>query len=907
MTNLDALSKDDLIALIQEKDKAIKSQDRIINNLRKENTAKSNENQNLSKINKAIEQENKSLKLKNEGFHDVMINAKAYILDNKSAFDKLADFYPLDSYDFAAINNFIQDLIGSYISQTYRLNQYLDETYGGSKSEKSNPQRLEINIQNELSDEDDESEGSFDTSNNEKDEDDTSDSTKDSGGDDNNKIAALIPPVIAHNNEFSILKDSTDKSKDYANVRHCQRLNKGVVPKIDEDKIKTILPPVGPDIAIKSSGKIEYFCPTCNATRIFKIDPRVLRVNETISIRNERAHSSLCAVQNMTCSHCGCSVEVNPATLVAFNRYQEVLTHGNQSMPNLDNSSEKTIKKPNGDTERTPNMASTSHLSQDKSQEKNTEQTLSENKNATTKEQKAKIRELMSSKSVVKSVCDLKEHVINYKGVEVINPEAFTLNSFKDLPVFIKSKISVALCVVIASYFSSLTSPKNRITSMLQGYGIKLSRVQITNLINAFARAYLKPVTTRIHDDIITKCQSIIMDETTLKVRDNKTKTGNIKRSFIWCVNTSWAEDIKASWFTATPTRSHENVLDILRQKIGFKVRYLTTDAYSGYDCALEKIAKESGVKIAHSSCLTHARRPLHYYLKDSGLLDIYNKDLLPYGSNFNDFSKNLKSYNKKHKDKTLSQLDTQCLILYYLINSLFVVDASVIFDTKLKGDTKAFLKELAKARETASVPLVDGIYELIAVMLRDNKDLIITKYDKDGNITGYKRNKRYAVSGAIIYLLNVKNNMQVFLKEPRVELTSSAAERAIRLGACARSTFMFVNNQDSANAFCDYLTIINTCNLNNVSPSDYLLWLVANMKLRMHNKICKGYATSADFAMPKKIKYEDEVIDKDGSSKKVNITIDLYDPQNKFAYDRVDVTGLMPYDFAEILKAQDK
>ena len=51
---------------------------------------------------------------------------------------------------------------------------------------------------------------------------------------------------------------------------------------------------------------------------------------------------------------------------------------------------------------------------------------------------------------------------------------------------------------------------------------------------------------------------------------------------------------------------------------------------------------------------------------------------------------------------------------------------------------------------------------------------------------------KRHAISNAIMHLLNVKNNIQVFLKETKAELPSSEAQRAICLEACALSTLYY-------------------------------------------------------------------------------------------------------------------
>lgn len=147
------------------------------------------------------------------------------------------------------------------------------------------------------------------------------------------------------------------------------------------------------------------------------------------------------------------------------------------------------------------------------------------------KELKAKIREITHSDTVVKSIFDLEKYLLPNN---VIDPKKIDLSDLMHLPIFSKSKLSVGICVAAACYFSHLTAPKNRITSLMNAIGLDFSRVQITNIINSFARGYLYPITKQIHKDILANNQAIIMDETTLKVRDTKTKNGeNIKKSYI--------------------------------------------------------------------------------------------------------------------------------------------------------------------------------------------------------------------------------------------------------------------------------------------------------------------------------------------------------------------------------------
>lgn len=143
---------------------------------------------------------------------------------------------------------------------------------------------------------------------------------------------------------------------------------------------------------------------------------------------------------------------------------------------------------------------------------------------------------------------------------------------------------------------------------------------------------------------------------------------------------------------------------------------------------------------------------------------------------------------------------------------------------------------------------------------------------------------------------------MQVFLNEPKVELSSSAAERCIRLGACARKSFMFLNTMDSAHAFCDYMTIANTCLLNNVSIKDYILWLVANIKLKLFERQKSSKGDPTTYAMPNKQVSIELAKDKNGNDFKVTKTINMYDEANVTSYDKLDLSSLTPYDFAKLL-----
>ncbi|SPT71112.1 Transposase IS66 family [Anaerobiospirillum thomasii] len=115
--------------------------------------------------------------------------------------------------------------------------------------------------------------------------------------------------------------------------------------------------------------------------------------------------------------------------------------------------------------------------------------------------------------------------------------------------------------------FAMLSAPKSRITTMLNGLGVDWSRVHITDIINGSSRAFFHGAAEVIHNDMLYNCRSVIMDETTLKVRSQKTKGGYIKKSQLWCMATSWTEEVSATYFRASDSRNADNVLDLLDSK----------------------------------------------------------------------------------------------------------------------------------------------------------------------------------------------------------------------------------------------------------------------------------------------------------------------------------------------------
>ena len=93
-------------------------------------------------------------------------------------------------------------------------------------------------------------------------------------------------------------------------------------------------------------------------------------------------------------------------------------------------------------------------------------------------------------------------------------------------------------------------------------------------------------------------------------------------------------------------------------------------------------------------------------------------------------------------------------------------------------------------------------------------------------------------------------------------------------------------------------MTISETCNQNSVPVQNYLIWLVANIRLRLYNYSLQHDMESSAYCMPKRMQIEVE-----GKKK----TLGIYDPACQYSYDLISVKVLMPYDYRKYLEAGQK
>ena len=646
------------------------------------------------------------------------------------------------------------------------------------------------------------------------------------------------------------------------------------------------------------------YCTKCQTIRVFNIVASRKRITPVLTPIDSLGNLGkvLAPVQNAQCPVCKLTFEVNPASMVNIESIDKIRSEETSQ----DNSC--ILSGASLDTDKTSKTASESQTSAKDSgsqsnvgtDEKHTAPLIkTSERQKDLRAQFSKIAKSPDGTATEQVIEDILEN-LGRSTIPVINPVKFNAAVFGKTPAFVKSKVSTALLAILGTELTALGAPKNRLFNRYEGQGLTLSREQLTVLINANARAYIHPVCELIRKDIIKSSPAIIMDESTLYVRETanrKIKEGKSRKSQIWTLNTGWTAPFKASWYSVSDSRSADNVISILGEEVKDNdiLKYLISDGYTGYDSAL-KTLKTMGVEITSCRCFTHARRPLHYLLKNNGLLDIYNRELLPKGALFSDFEENLKKYRNSEQGKSLTDRYASLLTIYYLINALFVIDSAVVRKHQFICNTEEFKADLLDARTRHSAKILDSIFNCIRILIAKNPNVMKCRIAKDGQVL-FSKNKRSPISGALIYLIKYEKNLREFIKSADIELTSSAAERSLKLGICSRHSFMFIQSEDGAKAFADYQTIVNTCILNRVSVQHYLLWLTANIKVRINMKIAEGKDDPTFYTMPGK---KDKLVD---PKEKKFVTLNMYHKENKYGTDSIDMSGLTPYDYRHYLE----
>lgn len=75
----------------------------------------------------------------------------------------------------------------------------------------------------------------------------------------------------------------------------------------------------------------------------------------------------------------------------------------------------------------------------------------------------------------------------------------------------------------------------------------------------------------------------------------------------------------------------------------------------------------------------------------------------------------------------------------------------------------------------------------------------------------------------ALSYARNQRDQLRVFLTDPKIPLDNNIAERALRVIAVGRKNFLFVGHEEGGQNLAILQTICSTCLLNGINPYEYI------------------------------------------------------------------------------------
>lgn len=167
-------------------------------------------------------------------------------------------------------------------------------------------------------------------------------------------------------------------------------------------------------------------------------------------------------------------------------------------------------------------------------------------------------------------------------------------------PLISGSKASSSIVAQICYDKFELAIPEYRQEKEWERLGFPLSRQTMSNWILRTDKDYLRPMTEYMLRVIKKESSVVNCDETTVKVLDEKTDSGNTKKCHMWVVRSGKCESKQLVVFNYRASRAGDVATDILA---GYD-RYFVSDGYAGYN-ALGKGATRCG-------CWAHLRRKFY-------------------------------------------------------------------------------------------------------------------------------------------------------------------------------------------------------------------------------------------------------------------------------------------------------
>ena len=525
-------------------------------------------------------------------------------------------------------------------------------------------------------------------------------------------------------------------------------------------------------------------------------------------------------------------------------------------------------------------------------------------------------------------------------GVKVL--PIYSVNRYTDgvLPAFDGCSVSTNLLVNVWAY--RLANASRNASYNLINRGIFADAISASTVVResiSFVRAYVHPVVVQIQKELAEQCSSIKLDESPLKLRDLS------RNSYIWAMSSGRTSPYQGTVFALAKSRSAEAGLETLVYPFPLQGKAIIDDGFSAYPYIVATVAQLIEHDVTHANCWVHARRKVHEYLEASDQLGIYQEikgiaeqEKIPFSSAFT-------RYFAEHEAVSGGDQKKQAIYLYFLINTVFSMERKVVqqYDDYT---SQAFKDALLEHRQKHIAPVVAQIFKLIN-LINDTCHLAEkTRFGRYG-VTGVKGNK---LAEAVVYWLNQEQGLKQFLEDPDIDLDNNSIENRFRAVTINKKVSMGFDSFDGAHAFCDWMSLMESCKQVDVDPISYMYWLKANMDRRKRDSMAELKAkyeqsglglTGIDFykqayRIPTKVKMElKETFDKDGNliasesctfssdyrrkraaskdsdGNTTTVTlreIDMYDTDNNpIVNDFIDMRGLTPYDYKQLLELESK
>lgn len=664
-------------------------------------------------------------------------------------------------------------------------------------------------------------------------------------------------------------------------------------------------------------GTVFRFCKGCNKVHEFRINGTIENFNITVTVPALKVDSSLNVVHRLHCSKSGADLTLHPAELTAATVHTlpneavaELIKDAEQDEQTGEQAENNTAAGQGSERDDVQVDEQVGEQVGEQVDEQVPGQASEQGGNPLTREQinrlKAKQRKrerkdlykaIISHPLVQQESIDLRSMLVEIDGVKVINPVEFLKHKhvFAALPMFKKNDMTNGFAMGVIHYFTCLGVPKSRLHTMFNNRGLDMSKQDFICFINDASRVFY-PVYKYIHEQMLTKNRTLIIDETFIHNREAG------KKCLFWAMVSGRCEELQAAVFMASGSRSHMDAMNFVgaEQEEIDKVacEYMTTDGYIGYKTAIRKLnEKDDKYQITHTACLTHARRPLHRYLDSCGLLKVY-KSIVSQEDGFINFPAKLNEALEKKTYKTLTEKGAMLLAVYYFINVIFALDGIVADKYNCEYSNPKFLEELRVMRKEYIGPVLEMVYELMAEYIAAYEPFELTKgTDKDGNPTLIATPKLgFPEAGALNYLINVYDGLRTFVDNPEVEISSNSVERSIRPGVCARKSMLFLDTWTGLHAFSVCMTLAATCRKAGVDLEDFLLWHWANQKLR-------GEDMMINQEFPDNLSVEFNCRPTDVKDEETGDIIEIFDDKYNAASDHINMVGISPMDMGRYLK----